>query len=497
MAASVDCGTMHRKTVAFALISAVLLVIAATVLSTLYRSHAEREMEIMAERNNAALARVFANTIWADIARYLVSSEALTSQSMRSGPEVDALNRRIEHLIKGSSVVEVTIYDLHSRIVYSTDDDEIGEIKEHNLGLAAARAGRVASVTVRKDHLDTLEGRISNRDVVESYIPLFDPETPERVIAVFEIYDDVTEILHEIGRNQIIITGVVSIIMLLVYVSLVAIVGRGGRRIAREHAENLRLSAAIARSDAANQAKSEFLANMSHELRTPLNAIIGFSEIMEGEMLGRIGTPQYKEYARDIHASGLHLLGIVNDILDIARAEAGKLQINFQEISVAEIVGQVERVIRPQALAAGVAFTAEVDGEFGPIISDEVRLRQILLNLLSNAVKFTPAGGRVTLAARRQLHGVQLEITDTGIGIASADMPKALAFFGQVDSSFARIHEGTGLGLPLAKRITELLGGTLHIASVVGEGTRVQVTLPIRRLDNTALAASAEQRRAA
>ena len=479
MALSIGHRTVRWQTIAFAVISGAFLIIAGGMLSTIYRNHATHEIEIMAERNNAALGRVFANTMWADINRLIIASETMNAQAMSAGAEVQVLNRSIAQLIKGSSVVEVTIYDLASRILYSTDGDEVGEIKEHNVGLEVARAGRVASTTARKDHLDTLEGQISNRDVVESYIPLFDPEIPDRVVAVFEIYDDVTEVLSEIERNQIIIIAVVGGIMFLVFIGLVTIVDRGGRSIARQHAENLRLSAAVARSEAANQAKSEFLANMSHELRTPLNAIIGFSEIMKDEMLGEISVPQYMEYLRDIHASGEQLLRIVSDILDIARAEAGKISINLDEVSGDGIVRQVGRVIEQQAGAAGVEFIVDIDGQLGPIITDEVRLRQILLNLLSNAVKFTPAGGRVKIAARRRADSLQIEIIDTGIGIAGDDMPKAMAFFGQVDSSLARVHEGTGLGLPLAKRFTELLGGTFDIDSVVSQGTRVRVILPV------------------
>jgi signal transduction histidine kinase len=468
---------MHRQTSTFALVSAVLLLTAGAVLSYLYRSHAEHELETMAERNNVGLARVFANTMWSDVSVYVVSSAGMTVSAMQASHEVEALNRHVSSMIRGSSIAEVTIYNLEHRVVYSTDQDEIGEVKPQDTGLKAAMSGRVASETAWKDHLDTLEGRISNRNVVSSYIPLYDPDAPDRVAAVFEIYDDVTDVLHQIEHTHMLITIVVGSVMLVLYVGLVAIVGRTNRTIARKHDENLRLSATVARSQAASQAKSEFLANMSHELRTPLNAIIGFSEIIKGEILGHVGVPRYRDYAADIHNSGCHLLAIVNDILDTVRAEAGMIPVNLDRVSVEEVIHQAERTVHQRALAGDITLDIRID-QHEPILSDEARLRQILLNLLSNAVKFTPAGGRVTVTTRRRHNRLVIEVADTGIGISADDLPKAMAPFGQVDSSLARNYEGTGLGLPLAKRLTELLGGTFRIDSIVGQGTRVQIGLP-------------------
>jgi two-component system, cell cycle sensor histidine kinase PleC len=472
---------MHRHTISFAVISAVLLMLAGTALSYLYRTHAQHEVEAMAERNNVALARVFANTMLSDAMGYVAASETLSAAEMQRRSEVEALKDRMAQLIKGSSVAEVTIYDLRSRVVYSTDEDEIGETKPHNAGLDSARARRVASATVWKDHLDTLEGAISDRNVVESYIPLYDPAAPEQVAAIFEIYDDVTDILREIEQNHRRIMIIVGGVMSALYLGLVVIVVRGARRIAQQHAKNLRLSAAVARSEAANQAKTEFLANMSHELRTPLNAIIGFSEMIKREALGPVGVPRYAEYATHIHSSGTHLLAIVNNLFDIVNAETGTMVLQRERVAIAEIIQQSERTIRERAAAAGIAVEVELDEQLEPIVSDEARLRQIVLNLLSNAVKFTPRGGLLKVAARREHETVVVEIADTGIGISPEDLPNAMAPFGQVDSSLARTHQGTGLGLPLAKRMTELLGGTFRIDSTVGAGTRIRITFPLSR----------------
>ncbi len=232
-------------------------------------------------------------------------------------------------------------------------------------------------------------------------------------------------------------------------------------------------------AEAASRAKSEFLANMSHELRTPLNAVIGFSEIIAGEMLGPVGQPKYKHFAADVVKSGRHLLELINDILDTAKLEAGKTTIHLEPTSIFNIVDDSIRMIRDQATAGEVELTSSFEEGVPLIDADATRLRQILLNLLSNAVKFTPAGGKIAVTVRHSAGNVFVAVSDTGIGMDALDIPKALEPFGQVDSSIARKYQGTGLGLPLSKLLTELHGGHLSIESELGRGTTVTVVLPI------------------
>lgn len=237
-------------------------------------------------------------------------------------------------------------------------------------------------------------------------------------------------------------------------------------------------------AEEANRTKSEFLAQMSHELRTPLNAILGFSEIMQREALGPIGTPQYRDYVNDIATSAAHLSQMINDVLDVAKLEAGKFQIYEDVVRPSELVARALRIVRPRADDGGVTLRDGEPAETVSLIADSQKLLQILLNLLSNAIKFTPAGGRVALRASIDGDGAyRLSVSDTGIGMSAEDQQIALAPFGQVDSSLARRYEGTGLGLPLSKALVELHGGRLEIDSAPDAGTTVHVVLPAERVD--------------
>jgi signal transduction histidine kinase len=235
-------------------------------------------------------------------------------------------------------------------------------------------------------------------------------------------------------------------------------------------------------AEAANQAKSGFLATMSHELRTPLNAIIGFSEMMLREVLGALGNEHYRAYVGDIHASGTHLLQIINDILDLSKAEAGKIDLAEDVFDLRDIMRSVDQLTAGRIHIAELTETLDLPDDLPALRGDERKTKQVLLNLITNAIKFTPAGGRIAITGRYDPEdGLSVTVADTGIGIAAGDIERVLKPFEQVDSSLARQHQGTGLGLPLVKAIMEMHGGRLRLKSELGVGTKVTVVFPPER----------------
>jgi signal transduction histidine kinase len=229
---------------------------------------------------------------------------------------------------------------------------------------------------------------------------------------------------------------------------------------------------------------------MSHELRTPLNAVIGFSEVIKNEVFGPVEL-RYREYASDIFNSGTLLLELINEILDLSKLEAGKLELHEQNIDLAASIEDCLNLVKTKAEESNIRLTSSFDSAISVIRADDRRLRQILINLLSNAVKFTPEGGRVFVSTSKRDGCLAITVSDTGIGIATADIPKALRTFGQVDSKISRKHDGTGLGLPLAKHLVELHGGTLIIESEVNVGTSVTIMLAPERIVATTSRATA------
>mgnify|MGYP003977924993 CR=1 FL=1 len=236
-------------------------------------------------------------------------------------------------------------------------------------------------------------------------------------------------------------------------------------------------------AERANEEKSSFLASMSHELRTPLNAIIGFSDVIKSEIMGPVGNRQYTDYARDINSSGQHLLALINDILDLSKAEAGKLVLSEDNFDLDDSLGSALRIIDPLAQKKGLIINVDLVENLPPLLADERRFKQILLNLLSNAVKFTPASGQITVAICISKTGnLVVSVQDTGIGISAEDLPSILEEFSRVENDQTRSIEGTGLGLPLTKLLIEAHGGQLSIESKYGEGTTVNFCLPASRL---------------
>jgi signal transduction histidine kinase len=216
---------------------------------------------------------------------------------------------------------------------------------------------------------------------------------------------------------------------------------------------------------------------MSHELRTPLNAIIGFSEVLQDKMFGELNDEQL-EFIRDIHGSGKHLLSLINDILDLSKVEAGRMELTLGEFDLPSAIGNALTLVKERAGSHRIRLASDIDPRLGTVRADERKLKQILLNLLSNAVKFTPEGGAVNVSARHVAHGLEIAVSDTGVGIAPEDREAVFEEFRQVGKDYTRKAEGTGLGLALTRKFVELHGGHIRLESEVGKGSTFTVFIP-------------------
>ena len=287
------------------------------------------------------------------------------------------------------------------------------------------------------------------------------------------VYADVDRELAQFRAFRVALIGAVLVFALLLALAM--------RRVVAQRRALAVGNAALA---AATRHKSEFLSNMSHELRTPLNAIIGFADVLGQRLAGDMNAKQ-SEYVSDIAGSGHHLLDLVNEILDLAKVEAGRMELETTEFDPTDSIQTTLALVRERAARHGIQIATEIPADLGPVLADERKFRQILLNLLSNAVKFTPDGGWIGVAVRREGGELHISVRDTGVGISPGDQALVFEEFKQVGREPGRAPEGTGLGLTLAKRFVELHGGRIWVESEVGKGSTFTFAIPVRQ---TALA---------
>ena len=473
-----DARKGYRLTRNFAVVCFIVLVAAGGVIAKLNLDEAEARLVAMAEHHNIDLAKVLASTLWPRHGAFIAQAQPRGADAIRMAPETAVLSAEALAMMRGMKMIKVKIYNPSGFTVFSTDAAQIGgDYSTNPRFLSALKSGAASELEFRKTFAAP-NGPLANIWILSSYIPFTDG-TGDTWAGVFEIYMDVTELHAATHQSMVHETIVVALGFFIIFVLLLVVVWRADRIIARSQARNLALTASTARAESASQAKSEFLANMSHELRTPLNAIIGFSEIIHNETMGPVGNPTYANYAGDIRDAGQHLLATINDVLDLARVESGRMVVARAPFDARETVDRVVKLLSDQAVAKKHSLAFDLASEPLTIDGDEHKVQQVLINLLSNAIKFTPDGGviRVTAAKGERGH-ILFSVSDTGIGMREDDIPVALSPFSQIDSSLARRYEGTGLGLTLSNKLVEVMGGTLDISSTPNQGTTVTVVLP-------------------
>ena len=417
----------------FSITSFIAFVCVAFLLSLFYRQILLNDLMIMAESKNVALTQDFSNSIWPQYSDFVAAASDLEMETLQQSPELTALKTAVLSEMAGISVVKVKIYDLEGLTVFSTDPAQIGEDKLGNAGYLAARSGEIASELTYRDAFSAFEGVIEDRNVFSSYIPIRRANGP--IEGVFEVYDDVTPLIDQIARSQLIVFGGVIFILGLLYLALFLIVRQADRTLREQHEQLEQTAVALA---TANTAKTDFLSNMSHELRTPLNGILGYAQILRrSTSLSR----KDLEGVKVIEQSGNYLLTLINDLLDIAKIEAERFELVPNNLQLPNFLQKLVDLVQVRSHEKGFVFLFQPDANLpSTILVDEKRLQQVLLNLLGNAINYTDKGQvifKVTHLAVPQPDRATLrfEIIDTGVGIATGDLERIFARFEQAERS--------------------------------------------------------------
>jgi len=464
----------------FYIISFILVVSAFIAASSYARFYVENHIiGKMATDSNMSIGEGFTRGIWKKYQKTL-SYLPCDMQESQECPDTSRLESDFNEFFTAVAPLKYTVHVEGGHKLFASDYSEhYGEKRLKDL--EEAWKGNISNELILGYNID---GKKHN--VIRTFFPII-PDTSsdtkkQRVPAVLELLYDITPFWNNVLYYQVTSTVIIILILVILFGSMYFATYKTENLLASQYEQNVDLVTAKASAEEASREKSKFLAGVSHELRTPLNAIIGFSEILKDEVMGPVANEQYKEYINDIHASGVHLLSLINDILDFSKAEAGKMKIEVAEVDITKLIKNTLRLIAPRASEAKVKLIEEIPDQHQIIKTDGKRLKQVILNLLSNAVKFTPEEGSVTLSAWHNLSDkcFYIEVRDTGVGIAPKDISKVMATFGQVENQLSRRFDGTGLGLPLSKKLVELMGGELRIKSEVGKGTDITIILPLK-----------------
>lgn len=484
----------------FAIISFIMVILAALGFGIYFRGQASQDLQRIAETNNISLAQSFINTTWKKHLPNLKRLRAINTSLWGNYREFRQFTEDTFRHFEGVPVPQLNIYTGNGTLVASISRDaeisytgsptdrSIPDDADSAALFNQAMAGSVASQVVEDASIKTPTGQEIRGTVVQTIIPIM-PESYSSVIAgaqaepegFIEVVYDISSQWKELTAFQFWVTTGIIVLFVVLLATLLLVAKRAESIISTQHEANVELAATAAKAEAESRQKSQFLANVSHELRTPLNAIIGFSEIIKNQVMGALGNDQYMNYINDIHSSGVHLLSLINDILDFSKAEAGKLELQLSELDATKLIQNCMRLVSPRAEQAKVNLETSLPKEHFIITGDAKKLKQVLLNLLSNSVKFTPENGTVKVTAWQNVmdDSISIEVQDSGIGISPKDISRAMSPFGQVDSKLSRKYEGTGLGLPLTKKFVEIMGGTFKIESELNVGTTITITIPL------------------
>ena len=492
---------MFKLTRYFAVVALGAVLLASLGIGLAFRFVAEKNIYSLGERQNEILGKAIANAMWPNIKMFVNSDEKKISGFDRDFI-VPLIGSTVRPLLAELPVVKIKIFTASGLTLYSSNDEDIGELKSDDYpDLVKSKQGHVVSEMDFLESFQGSSGELRNVYIVSSYLPLRESPT-EPVKAIIETYADVTPHVLAMNETRDELFRYVFGGLFAVYLIMLAFVRRADVQIkqrARDREAHVReikrlnesidqslqdatRDLVIARDQAvrANETKSSFLANVSHELRTPLNAIIGYSEFLLESHEGPRDAPILDDI-RKIQQAGRNLLLLVNDILDLSKIEAGKMELQPVEIKLEQLLMELRDLVRPLVDARGNTLEIRHVNTVKTIFADRLRLRQVLLNLIGNAAKFTDRGDiRVDVRANPAdpENSVEITVSDTGIGMSESELAKLFEAFTQANSSISERYGGTGLGLAISQKLCKMMGGNLSAKSSLGDGTAFTVHLP-------------------
>lgn len=459
----------------FSLVSSASFALAISLLIFLYYRQSLHHVIILEEKHNINLAKSFSKSIWSKYGFFLKNTEKFTRKKIQSHYFVQKIRQDIVNSLESKTVAKVKIYDLNGKTVFSTELEQIGESKKNSPGFISAISGNVLTQINHTNNFYSIDGLIKNRQIISSYVPIFNRQNEREIEGVFELYIDVTHSVRHINRAATEVAIGSLIIFVFLYLFLLSIVRRGEFLLNEQNVALNKFQQEKTVAEIANKSKSEFIANMSHELRTPLNIILGFVELLNRD---NSLSAQQKEFLAIVSRNGEHLLSLINDVLNLSKIDSRKMILERDTFDLINLLYSLKETFQLQIKAKDLKLVFELAADLPQYIcTDEKKLRQVLINLLNNAVKFTSTG-TITLKVsalplQAQTVKIMAEIQDTGKGIAPQDLATIFAPFVQSVTN-RQFQEGTGLGLTISKQFVQLMGGDIEVDSKLGYGTTMR-----------------------
>ena len=467
----------------FSVASLIAFLIVIFVLGIFYRQTTIDVLIELEGEKNIALAQALANSIYTDLLAITEESAAMSAEELRANPIIQSLQQVSVEQSRGLPVVKIKIYGVDGLTVFSTDPQQIGENQVDNEGFQSALGKQPISSLAHRDTFNAFDMVLEDRDLIQSYIPIYAQESNDQVVAVFELYSDVTLLLEQIQRTQINVILVVVLVLTVLYGVLFLIVRRADQIIRTQYQEleQAKTDITIARDQAlkANQFKTRLLENVSHDLRTPLGAIMGYVDLLSDQEYGPVNEKQSRALNR-IQLSMSHLTDLISDLLKQGQIDADQIKLYIEPFLVADLVKSIQTHMRLPAQNKGLKTEIKVEPEFPEVLyGDLLHLKQIITNLTNNAIKFTDEGLVSVMFSQPDPQYWKLTVQDTGPGIPTDKVDILFEPFQKMIVSKQRAREGLGLGLSIVKQLATLMNGKIQVDSQPGEGSQFEVTFPL------------------